>query len=272
MRRIDVHAHFAPKEYLAAIRRFAPAAERLPDCSTARLLESMERFRIDAAVLSLTPPGVFFGDLGQARELARLVNEHASQLRRDHPGRLAALGFLPLPDLAGSIEEAAYALDVLHLDGLELLTNVAGTYVGDSAWDPLFAELDRRAAYVFVHPCLPPYRPPLAEHPPWLYEFPFETTRAIANLVYSGTLPEPAAPLRSPRRLCALPGLPSRLAVGAGARSRRTCAEGRPRLHPKPLPRHSPGRQRSGAHRRVEALLDRPDRLRDGLAVRSQPA
>ena len=50
------------------------------------------------------------------------------------------------------------------------------------------AELDRRGTYTFVHPGMPPYREPLGDlHPPWLYEFPFETTRAITNLVYSGT-------------------------------------------------------------------------------------
>jgi predicted TIM-barrel fold metal-dependent hydrolase len=69
-----------------------------------------------------------------------------------------------------------------------LLTNVAGTYLGDAAWDALFDELDRRGAYVFVHPGFPPHAPPLPDHPVWLYEFPFETTRAVANLVYSGTL------------------------------------------------------------------------------------
>jgi predicted TIM-barrel fold metal-dependent hydrolase len=66
-----------------------------------------------------------------------------------------------------------------------LLTQVGGTYLGDPSLEPLMAELDRRDAYVFVHPTFPPNGQPLP-HPIWLYEFPFETTRAIANLIYSG--------------------------------------------------------------------------------------
>jgi predicted TIM-barrel fold metal-dependent hydrolase len=69
-----------------------------------------------------------------------------------------------------------------------LLSNIAGTYPGDAAWDALFDELERRAAYVFLHPTMPPHALPLATHPVWLYEFPFDTTRAVANLIYSGTL------------------------------------------------------------------------------------
>jgi predicted TIM-barrel fold metal-dependent hydrolase len=68
-----------------------------------------------------------------------------------------------------------------------LLSNVAGTYLGDASLEPLFQALDDRGAYVFLHPGFPPHKPPL-EHPVWLYEFPFETVRAVANLIYSGTL------------------------------------------------------------------------------------
>ena len=39
---------------------------------------------------------------------------------------------------------------------------------------------------MFVHPTFPPNGQPLPQHPIWLYEFPFETTRAIANLIYGG--------------------------------------------------------------------------------------
>ena len=68
-----------------------------------------------------------------------------------------------------------------------LLSNIAGIYLGDPALEPLLAELDRRGAYVFVHPGFPPHELPL-EHPVWLYEFPFDTVRALTNLVYTGAL------------------------------------------------------------------------------------
>ncbi len=107
---------------------------------------------------------------------------------RSDPAHLAALAYLPLPDVDAALGELAHAFDVLGLDGVFLLSNVAGTYLGDPSWDALFEELERRRAYVFVHPAMPPHPLPLAHHPVWLYEFPFDTTRAIVELVYSGTL------------------------------------------------------------------------------------
>jgi predicted TIM-barrel fold metal-dependent hydrolase len=126
--------------------------------------------------------------VGQARELARAMNEHAAALRRANPARLATLGVLPLPDVESSVAEVGQALDKLELDGLELFTNVAGTYLGDRAWDPVLAALDARRAYVFVHPVSPPYPSTLPDLPDWLFEYPFESTRAIVSLVYGGAL------------------------------------------------------------------------------------
>lgn len=66
MLRIDVHAHFAPAEYRAALVSVNPALANLPDCSTDALLAMMKRFKIDSAVVSLSPPGVFHGEPGHA--------------------------------------------------------------------------------------------------------------------------------------------------------------------------------------------------------------
>lgn len=187
--RVDVHAHFLPDEYRSALAALNPALPRvLPDCSTEKLLEMLGRFRIDAVVLALSPPGPYFGDLGQTRELARAMNEHAAALRESRPQQFATLGVLPLPDVEASVAEVGFALDRLGLDGFEMFTNVASAYPGDPAWEPVLAELDRRGAYVFVHPDTPPYDLPLPAYPVWLLEYPFESTRAIANLIYSGSL------------------------------------------------------------------------------------
>jgi predicted TIM-barrel fold metal-dependent hydrolase len=148
----------------------------------------MERYQIASAVVSLGPPGAFLGDQGAANELARLVNEEAAALVSADPARVAALASLPLPDVDAALAELDHALDVLALDGVFLLSNVAGTYPGDPAWSPLFDELERRGAYVFLHPAIPAQAVPLSEYPVWLHEFPFDTTRALVHLIYSGTL------------------------------------------------------------------------------------
>jgi predicted TIM-barrel fold metal-dependent hydrolase len=172
--RLDAHVHVTPPGYLDAIGNPPGVVPSSPE----GLRELMERYEIDAAIVSLGPPGAASPDL------ARRVNEAAAELRSE---RIAALATLPLPDADASLAELAHALDDLELDGVFLLTNAGGVYLGDDRLAPLFDELDRRRAYVFVHPAFPPHPLPLA-HPVWLYEFTFETTRAVAQLVYSGTL------------------------------------------------------------------------------------
>lgn len=186
--RIDAHIHLLPDDYRAELSRTAAVPYPLPPWSLDATNELMARHGIDAAILSLAPPGVWFGDAGGASELARLVNERTAQVVRSDPSRFAGLAVLPLPDLGAALAELRHALDVLELDGIALLSNVAGCYQGDPAWDPLWDELERRGAYVFIHPALPPHTLPLPQHPVWLYEFTFDTTRAVANLIYSGTL------------------------------------------------------------------------------------
>lgn len=185
--RIDAHTHVIPRSYVDAIPLPGGNLPKPPVVTVEALEAMMERYAIDSAVVSLGPPGVYFGDQSQANELGRLVNEEMARIRDRDPRRFATLGMVPLPDLDAAIAELAHLLDVLRLDGIVMTTHVAGTYLGDPALEPLYAELDRRGAYVFVHPTVPPNGVPLG-HPAWLYEFPFETTRALANLVYSGTL------------------------------------------------------------------------------------
>ncbi len=186
--RVDLHGHAFPGRYCAFLDNLVGAASPVPDWSVAAQLEMMDSRGIHAAVLSLPPPGVFFGDLALAGRLAREVNDDIAALVAEHPARFGGLAALPLPDVEASLAEIGHAFDELGLDGVALLTNVGGTYVGDPAFDPVFDELDRRGAYVFLHPQVPPYAVPLGQFPVWLAEFPFETTRAAINLIYSGTL------------------------------------------------------------------------------------
>ena len=143
---------------------------------------------IDMAVPSISTPGVHFGDDIAARTLASKVNEYLAELKRDRPDRFGAFGSLPLPDIEGSLEQITYLFDVLELDGVSLMTNAGGSYLGDSRFDPILAELQRRSATVFVHPTASP--DPIAHTlglPDSLLDYPVDTSRAIAKLHYSNT-------------------------------------------------------------------------------------
>ena len=117
------------------------------------------------------------------------MNEASAQLVADHPGRFGAFATLPLPDVAASLEELARSLDSLRLDGVVVLSNFAGIYLGDARFGEVYAELDRRAAVVYVHPTDPVAGNPLgAEIPTYLMEVTFDTARALFNLLYKGVL------------------------------------------------------------------------------------
>lgn len=188
MGRIDAHVHFVPDEYRSELERLRLAPYPLPPWSPELTLEFMDRHEIDAAVVSVAPPGVAIGDRALRRELARMTNDAVSELVASDAARFAGLAALPLPDVDDTLAEVERALDVLGLDGVVLPSNVDGVYPGDPRFGPVLDELDARGAYVFLHPDAPPLRTPLERYPVWLHEFPFETTRAIIDLIYSGTL------------------------------------------------------------------------------------
>lgn len=192
---VDVHHHFVPPFYLEENREAIVASwggTLSPPWSgwtPAKSLEAMDRNGISRSILSLSSPGVWLGDASAARRLARRVNEYAADLRRDHPRRYGMFASLPLPDTEGSLREAEHALDVLKADGVALLTSYDENWLGDESFQPVLEELNRRKAVVFVHPTIPrSCRALQSAVRPVVTEIPQETSRAIANLLYTGTL------------------------------------------------------------------------------------
>src|SRR5262245_26271506 len=190
--RVDVHHHVLPQDYVDTVNRLGikdAGGVAFPKWSVESTLALMDRCGIATAITSFAAPGVYFGDAAAARGLARRCNEYSARLMSEHPKRFGGFASLPLPDVDGALEEIEHAFDVLHLDGVILLTSIDGQYIGDPAFDAVFDELNRRKAVVFVHPTVPPSsRLVKLALPGAMVEFVFDTTRAAANLIYSGTL------------------------------------------------------------------------------------
>ncbi|MBB4688679.1 amidohydrolase family protein [Amycolatopsis jiangsuensis] len=185
--RIDVHQHFIPPAWGTAMERggLSSGGWAMPSWSPAAAVAMMDGHGIETGILSITTPGVHFDDDRAARTLARQVNEDSAELVKDRPDRFGHFASVPLPDVDGALAETTHALDVLGADGVVLMSNAHGRYLGDSEFVPLWAELDRRAAVVFVHPAQPPM-PWLPGAPAPLVDFVFDTTRTAVDLVLAG--------------------------------------------------------------------------------------
>ena len=188
-RRIDMHHHFAPPAWVAEVKGrplLQPANTRwTPEQS----IEDMDRGGVAAAVVSITNPGIWFGDSVQTRRLARACNEYGATLVQAHPGRFGFFAALPLPDVDAALAEIAYAYDTLEADGVGLLTSYGDTWLGNAAYRPVMEELNRRRAVVAVHPTAAnccrnlEYAPGVG---PGSMEYGTDTTRAILGVTFSG--------------------------------------------------------------------------------------
>jgi len=184
---IDTHHHMLPDFFWRETETAGTPIGGLAPLpwSEDATLSFMNDAGIDIAVVSVSTPGVHTGDSARAAPLARRCNEFAAELIRANPDRLASFACLPLPDIDASLLELSYAIDVLGLDGFVLFTNVNGVYLGDAVLEPVFEELERRKAVVFVHPN--PSPDPVAHSlglPDNLLDFPTDTNRAVAQLHY----------------------------------------------------------------------------------------
>ena len=193
MNRIDVHAHFIPDFYQDSLVEAGQTSPdgfpHIPLWSEEAALDMMDQLQIDAAILSISSPGVHFGDDQRAKELCRRVNEEGTRLRETHPERFGLFAATPLPNIEMAIEEAIYAIDVLHAEGVGVESNHHGLYHGDPTLDPFYAELNRRKVAMFIHPTSPSCGACASlslGYPRPMLEFMFETTRTVTHLVLSG--------------------------------------------------------------------------------------
>ncbi len=221
---IDVHAHYIPDFYreaaVAAGHAQPDGMPGFPAWSPAEMLAMMDRQGIARAYLSISSPGVHFGDDAAAGKLARAVNEEAARTCKAHPGRFGFFASLPLPDVAGALAEAELAFDGLDADGVVMESNHDGVRIGDPALDPLLEMLNRRKAVVFLHPTSPKCSCGVGHSPALpapILEFMFETTRAVTNIILA-RVPTRFPDIRFiiPHAGAAVPALADRIAMVAG--------------------------------------------------------
>jgi len=190
-RRIDVHHHFQTESYLDFLKAHNQVSPGKWILSAD--LDDMDKNGTATAILSISSPLFGFGEKEEVRKVVRECNEAAAQLRADHPGRFGVFAAIPLNDTDGALREAEYALDTLKADGIGLFSSYEDKWLGHPSFAPVYEELNRRKVVAYVHPTLAPCCANLQKLLPSVpnefatIEFGADTTRAIADLIFSGT-------------------------------------------------------------------------------------
>jgi predicted TIM-barrel fold metal-dependent hydrolase len=212
--KIDVHNHFVPPIYAKGSNFFRrdslncreklnistvveasggdPSGWKTPKWSASSAQMMMEKINVSVAILSVTAPGVEIlpKNADQVR-LAREINRYGAQLHDEHPSSFGFFATLPsLLNTEAAISEIKYALDELHADGVTLFTRYGNqnTYLGHASIRPIWEELNKRKAVVFIHPTHPvDINLTNRVLPQPVLDYPHETTRTAFDLVLSGT-------------------------------------------------------------------------------------
>ena len=185
--RIDVHHHYIPP-FHADIMESKRSGGRPPKWTPQMSLDEMDKSGIATAIVSLVQPGAWFeNDVPLSRRLARECNDYGAKMMADHPGRFGLFAAVAPPDPDGSLKEIEYVFDTLKADGVGLFTSYGDKYLGDPSFEPVYAELNRRKAVVYVHPttpnCCGRIVPGIG---PSTTEFATDSTRTITHILFSG--------------------------------------------------------------------------------------
>ena len=197
--RIDVHCHHIPDFYRSSLDSYGVTTGGgipFPDWNPQIAVSFMNLFGIQTQVVSISEPGVTYLPTSQERlDMAMQINDYTTDTlinSIEHPGRFGGFAVLPIGDADNSVDisnasaEATRAMNVLGMDGIGLYSNYGGVYLGDPVFEPLMQTLNDLGAMVFVHPVTPEQIPSRLVPPSFLYEFPFDTTRAAVNMLYNG--------------------------------------------------------------------------------------
>ncbi len=201
--RVDVHAHYFPSRYLD---RLTESGNQLAASVTAlgagdgpgeieARLALMDEARVDRQVVSLSSLAPHLEDARRATDAARLANDLYAELVAGWPARFASFAALPLPHLDASLAELDRAMTLPGVVGVGVTTSVLGRSIADAAFEPLFAELDRRSTVLFIHPAGRGAESELIASAGlvWPIGAPIEDTISVAHLIARGV------PSRYPR-------------------------------------------------------------------------
>jgi aminocarboxymuconate-semialdehyde decarboxylase len=205
---VDLHSHYFPLDALRAQSAWPLSISDEPDGSCTlqfaghrlniepdlfdldRQREALRQQRLDRRTL-MPPPYTILYELPAADGLAwsRLLNDGTSAAARSDPSAFVGFATVPLQDPDAAVAELHRAIDELGLEGVEILTNIAGAGLDDPALEPFWSAVEASRVPMLIHPNnvlgldrLGPY------YLRNLLGNPTETAQAGARLLFSGVM------------------------------------------------------------------------------------
>ncbi len=191
---IDTHHHFYPPAYQKAFADWEskfklPPSRVQNEWTREKAVEAIDKNGIRSALLSLpSTAGLWFNAGNEAAAtMVRTCNDFAADMVRDYPGRFGLFAPLSMMDTDTTLKEIAYVFDTLKADGVGLQSNYGDKWLGHESYKPVFDELNRRKAVVYIHPLVAACCGNISVGAfPAVIEVPHDTTRTVTSLLLSG--------------------------------------------------------------------------------------
>ena len=200
--KIDIFCHILPQKYKDALYRKAKPCYYLDAGGTPALFDLDVRFRVMdkyeglRQVLTIgTPPLEYVVTAKDAVDLAKMANDEMAELLVKYPDRfIAAAACLPMNDIDAALMETDRAINDLNLKGIQISSSINGKPLDRPEFTVLYEKLEQYDLPIWIHPArdrnIPDY-PDEKESMYFLFAifgWPFETSLAMARLVFSGIL------------------------------------------------------------------------------------
>jgi aminocarboxymuconate-semialdehyde decarboxylase len=203
--KIDIYNHVLPPAYLDLVKQHSKEPGMVKRMSSIRMLSDMEyrvamlreKFPDVQQVLTLgLPSPELLGDATKSPEFARVANDGMAEICRQYPKEFPAfVASLPMNHPQAALEEMDRAINQLGAKGIQIITSVAGRPLDEPEFFPVFERMaNHHDRPIWMHPARPASRADYPGEPKSKYEiwqvlgWPFETSVAMARMVFSGLL------------------------------------------------------------------------------------
>lgn len=205
MKKIDIYNHVMPLAYVERVKAVGRDPGMIKRMSNLRMLWDIEarvamlrtQFPDVAQVLTLSVPSPeLLAGPDQSPELARIANDGMAEMVKRWPDEFPAfVASLPMNNVPAALAEMDRAVNELGARGVQVITNVNGRPLDDPEFFPIFERItNHHDLAVWMHPFRPGAKPDYTGEERSKYEiwqvlgWPFETSVAMARMVFSGLL------------------------------------------------------------------------------------